>query len=97
MQLGSRSGVNICAVFCFDAWQDHDFVEICAGFGRLSRVMNFAGYSVEALDIKYWSPWKSAFGKLPPDIGNPLDMCTDAGMACLGWPVIVCLQHVLFG
>ena len=68
-------------------FKEHDFVEICAGFGRLSRVIRFAGYSVESLDIKYWSPWKAAFGKLPDNIGNPLDMCTDSGMACL--PLII--------
>ena len=62
-------------------WKEHDFVEVCAGFGRLTRVISYAGYSVESLDVKYWSPWASALGHLPRNIGNPLDMCTDAGMA----------------
>jgi hypothetical protein len=47
--------------------------------------MRFAGFSVTSLDVKYWHPWKSTHvGKqLPKDIGNPLDMLTDSGMASL--------------
>ena len=55
-------------------------MEVCAGAGRLTRILRYAGKSAASLDIKYWDERPSW---VPPCSSNPYDMLTPSGMAIL--------------
>lgn len=92
--LGSRLGQG-CAcwhVECTDCCRWHvcptcevyDFIEVCAGSGRLSRVMGYAGFQTASFDIVYWDKYvNDIFRRRSTSGNNPLDMLSPAGMAML--------------
>ena len=64
--------------------QAYDFIEVCAGSGRLSRVMKYAGFCTASFDIVYWDKYVNDIFRLRSTSGhNPMDMLSPAGMAML--------------
>ena len=61
--------------------QEWDALEGCAGSGRLTRILRFAGFQVASLDLKMWDP---AQHPRVQSQHNPLDMLEPSGMAFPG-------------
>lgn len=59
------------------------WVEFFAGKAEATRMFKLAGYRVAKLDIEYMREYKGYF--------NPMDLCSPAGMACLGLAYIAAL------
>ena len=71
--------------------QAYDFVEVCAGHARLSRVVAFGGFQVASLDIAYWQNYvENRPARSVSSTRNPLDMMSPAGMARFGTHGVIC-------
>ena len=76
-------------IYNLPCWQVFDCVEVFSGVGTLSKCLTLAGYKTASLDVRLWQPWmdkrKSKTKRLRKTCrGNPLDLLTPAGFACLG-------------
>ena len=65
--------------------QVYDALEVFAGIGSLTKCLRAAGLVTGMIEIKYWQAWQEerALIGLPIARGNPLDMLSPAGFACL--------------
>ena len=62
-------------------------MEIFAGIGSLTQCLRAAELNAGQIEIKNWVPWQAgrAARGLPVARGNPLDLRTASGFACLCW------------